>query len=183
MVEASTASGRPGRAGAAYSERVTSFSIWPEGVEWRRLSGRLFWLELIRQAGGLLVVAAFTGAAWLIWEQIWVLVVGGALALATVVRIAFLRRSIRAWGYAERVDDLLVRHGRLVHRLSIVPYGRMQFVDVTAGPVERALGLATVQLHTAAAATDAKIPGLVPAEAARLRDRLAALGESRAEGL
>ena len=89
----------------------------------------------------------------------------------------------RAWGYAERDDDLLVRHGLLVRRLSIVPYARMQFVDVTAGPLERAFGLATVQLHTAAAATDARIPGLQPAEAARLRDRLAALGEDRAEGL
>ena len=44
-------------------------------------------------------------------------------------------------------------------------------------------GLATVQLHTAAAATHANIPGLPPEEAARLRDRLAALGEARAEGL
>ena len=143
----------------------------------------MFWLELIREVGGILVVAAVAGGAWLIWRQPWLLVAGAALALVGLVRIAFLRRSIRAWGYAERDDDLLVRHGRLVHRLSIVPYGRMQFVDVTAGPVERALGLATVQLHTAAAATDAKIPGLVPAEAARLRDRLTALGEARAEGL
>jgi membrane protein YdbS with pleckstrin-like domain len=59
----------------------------------------------------------------------------------------------------------------------------MQFVDVTAGPLERAFGLATVQLHTAAAATQARIPGLRPDEAARLRDRLAALGEARAEGI
>jgi membrane protein YdbS with pleckstrin-like domain len=59
----------------------------------------------------------------------------------------------------------------------------MQFVDVTAGPLERLFGLATVQLHTAAAASDATIPGLLPEEAARLRDRLAALGEARAEGL
>jgi membrane protein YdbS with pleckstrin-like domain len=59
----------------------------------------------------------------------------------------------------------------------------MQFVDVTAGPLERALGLATVQLHTAAAASDARIPGLVPDEATRLRDRLTALGHARAEGL
>ncbi len=58
----------------------------------------------------------------------------------------------------------------------------MQFVDVTAGPLDRRFGLATVQLHTAAAATDAQIPGLVPAEAARLRDRLAARGEAGAAG-
>ena len=59
----------------------------------------------------------------------------------------------------------------------------MQFVDVTAGPLERVFNLATVQLHTAAAASDARIPGLPPEEATRLRDRLAALGENLGEGL
>jgi len=83
----------------------------------------------------------------------------------------------------ERDDDLIVRRGLLVRRLSVVPYGRMQFIDVTAGPVDRWLGLATVQLHTAAASSDARIPGLVDAEARRLRDRLATLGEARAAGL
>jgi uncharacterized protein len=92
-------------------------------------------------------------------------------------------RRFRSWGYAERVDDLLVRRGVLVRRLSVVPYGRMQFVDVLAGPFERRFGLAGVHLHTAAAATDAHIPGLPEVEAARLRDRLAELGEARAAGL
>ena len=68
-------------------------------------------------------------------------------------------------------------------RLSVVPYGRMQFIDVTAGPIERSFRLATVRMHTAAAASDARIPGLPQEEAARLRDRLAALGESRVAGL
>jgi membrane protein YdbS with pleckstrin-like domain len=67
--------------------------------------------------------------------------------------------------------------------MTVVPYGRMQFIDVTAGPVDRVFGLATVQLHTAAAATDARIPGLPVSEASRLRDRLAALGEAQAAGL
>jgi membrane protein YdbS with pleckstrin-like domain len=43
--------------------------------------------------------------------------------------------------------------------------------------------LAIVKLHTAAATTDARIPGLEPREAERLRDRLAALGEAKAAGL
>ena len=51
------------------------------------------------------------------------------------------------------------------------------------GPAERLFELSTLHLHTAAAATDARIPGLEAAEAARLRDRLAALGEARAAGL
>jgi membrane protein YdbS with pleckstrin-like domain len=71
----------------------------------------------------------------------------------------------------------------MVRRVTVVPYGRMQFLDVTAGPFERAFGLATVRLHTAAAASDARIPGLDRDEAGRLRDRLAAVGEAKAQGL
>jgi hypothetical protein len=49
----------------------------------------------------------------------------------------------------------------------------MQLVEVSAGPLERAFSLASVQLHTASASTDAKIPGLDPEQAAQLRDALA----------
>ena len=100
-----------------------------------------------------------------------------------VIGVQVVSRRFQAWGYAEREDDLLVRRGVLFSRLSVVPYGRMQFIDVTAGPFERSFGLATVRLHTAAAATDARIPGLERDEAARLRDRLAELGEAQAAGL
>ncbi len=92
-------------------------------------------------------------------------------------------RRVRAWGYAEREEDLLVRRGVMFRRMSVIPYGRMQYVEVTAGPFERAFGLATVQMHTAAAASDARIPGLPTVEAARLRDQLTSLGESHAMGL
>jgi membrane protein YdbS with pleckstrin-like domain len=111
---------------------------------------------------------------------------GAVLALAagaTLLALTAVERRFHAWGYAEREDDLLVRRGVLVRRLSVVPYGRMQYVDVTAGPLDRRLGLARVTLHTAAAASDASIPGLPAEEATRLRDRLAALGEARAAGL
>jgi hypothetical protein len=92
-------------------------------------------------------------------------------------------RRYRSWGYCERSRDLLVRRGVLVRRLTVVPYGRMQLVDVTAGAAERVFGLATIKLHTAASATDARIPGLPPDEATRLRDQLAALGEAQAAGV
>lgn len=110
-----------------------------------------------------------------------------ATAVVLLVATAFvgsvLHGRYRSWRYAERDEDLLIQRGLMFRRLSVVPYGRMQFVDMTAGPVERVFKLATVQLHTAAAATDARVPGLDRAEAERLRDRLAALGEARAAGL
>ena len=106
-----------------------------------------------------------------------------AVVLAGLLAERFLARRVAAWGYAEREDDLMVRRGVLIRRLSVVPYGRMQFIDVTAGPLERSLGLATLRMHTAAAASDARIPGLESAAAAALRDQLAALGEAQAAGL
>ena len=48
----------------------------------------------------------------------------------------------------------------MFHKATVVPYGRLQFVDVDAGPIDRMFGLATVKLHTASASTDATIPGL-----------------------
>lgn len=110
------------------------------------------------------------------------LLVAAALALGALIWIVE-RGRYRAWGYAERADDLIVHRGLLFRRTSVVPYGRMQFIDVTAGPIDRMFGLATVQLHTAAAATDARIPGLLRRDAEQLRDRLASVGEARATGL
>jgi uncharacterized protein len=107
----------------------------------------------------------------------------GALVIAGAVGLWAVRRRYRAWAYEEREEDLVVSRGVMFRRQSVVPYGRMQLVDVTAGPVERIFKLSTVKLHTAAAASDARIPGLERAEAARLRDRLAALGEAKAAGL
>lgn len=114
--------------------------------------------------------------------QAGIVVLLGVLA-AGFLADRFAQRRVRAWAYCERDDDLLVRRGVMILRLSVVPYGRMQFIDVVAGPIERAFGLATVRMHTAAAASDARIPGLSQDEAARLRDHLAELGEVKASGL
>ena len=156
---------------------------WPNTVRWQPISGDLIWVELIRL--GILLAVVLLGLA-VGWAATGHWLFGAALGVAVLLaawRTITIVRAVHAWGYAERENDLLVRHGLLVRRLSIVPYSRMQFVDVTAGPLERAFDLATVQLHTAAAASDARVPGLRPAEASRLRDRLTALGEDRAEGL
>ena len=114
---------------------------------------------------------------------------GSSRAAAVVLVIAYgwglwyFGRRTKSWAYAERADDLIVIRGFMFKRLVIVPYGRMQLVDLAAGPIDRAFGIAKLQLHTAAATSDACIPGLVPEVAAALRDRLASLGEQRAAGL
>jgi uncharacterized protein len=111
------------------------------------------------------------------------LIAGIAAVLVLVWAWSAVGRNFRSWGYVERADDLMVTHGAMFKKLTVVPYGRMQLVDVKAGPIERAFGLVNVKLHTAAATTDAQVRGLSPADAGSLRDRLTALGEAQSAGL
>ena len=123
------------------------------------------------------LVGTLSGHWWISWT-LW-----GVAAVIVVIRLGLVERNWRSWGYVEREEDLYITHGVLVRSLVAVPYGRMQLVEVASGPLERAFGLATVTLKTASAETNAAIPGLTPDEAARLRDRLTELGESRDSGL
>lgn len=142
----------------------------------------------IRNALGYLVpvIAGFVAAYFwgsgtfpgLLW---WVAAV---LLLATAVMstiIAIKRAS--TIGYTEREDDLIVAKGVLFCKASVVPYGRMQQVNLGTGPLMSKFGLASIELVTASANSDASIPGIQKAEAERLREKLTALGEARLEGL
>ncbi|MFE3583419.1 PH domain-containing protein [Streptomyces vinaceus] len=152
-------------------------------AEWVGLPGGLLRLRRLLlvmwvvplAAGTALLLGWAAGPVWASAGAIWL--------LALVWGWVLLGRNWRSWRYAERADDLLISRGVLWRAQTVVPYGRMQLVEVTSGPLERRFGLASVQLHTAAAATDAKIPGLAPDEAQRLRDRLTELGEARSAGL
>jgi uncharacterized protein len=151
--------------------------------DWRAPSPRLLTMRRV-QVGVCSIALAGVLFALLVSSTVTGAAIAGVVALvAGAVAQIFVARRVRAWGYAEREDDLFVKRGVLFSRLSVIPYGRMQFVDVTAGPVERLFGLATVRMHTAAAASDARIPGLESDEAARVRDRLTELGEAQAAGL
>ncbi|MET7409160.1 PH domain-containing protein [Streptomyces parvulus] len=173
--------GSPDDAGTAGATdavvRAREEPVWtglPPGLLRMRRLLLVVWLGLLALAAGLLP-GLFLGPLW------------ATLALPPLAVLgwgwAMLERNWRSWRYAERADDLLISRGVLWREETVVPYGRMQLVEVTSGPVERHFGLASVQLHTAAAATDATIPGLEPAEAERLRDRLTELGEARSAGL
>jgi membrane protein YdbS with pleckstrin-like domain len=155
----------------------------PNAADWRRPSPRLLTLRRLEVAVPAAVAAILLVVAGAVWSSTAAYILAAVAVAAGLALLVFTGRRYRSWGYAEREDDLLVRRGIAFTRLSVVPYGRMQFIDVTAGPLERLFDLATVRLHTAAAATDARIPGLEEEEAARLRDRLAELGEAQAAGL
>jgi membrane protein YdbS with pleckstrin-like domain len=166
-------------------------AIDPPGIDWLRVSPRYVTVRLAGWALGTLIAVALLSLPLLLvltgvwtWLPVWPAVALPAVALLLALwRLVLIPRQVRSIGYAEREDDLLIRRGIFFQRTLVVPYGRMQYVDIAVGPVERQLGLCTLKLHTAAAATSAEIPGLPASEGARLREQLSARGEARLAGL
>lgn len=89
--------------------------------------------------------------------------------------------QVRIHGWAEQPDDIIIRSGAIFRRYEAVPYGRLQFVNVKQGPLQRAFDLADVTITTAGAT--ATIYGLPTREATRMRDDLSSRGYARLAGL
>lgn len=110
---------------------------------------------------------------------------GGLALLAGVVILGLLAFGVWAWAasvyerwrYVLWPEAIEVRHGVVRHVATFVPFHRIQQVDVERGPLDRMFGLSTLILRTAAASTDAKIPGLDPSVVEDLRASLLARAE------
>jgi len=168
---------------------MTDLPVAPRGGldpvpgEWRRVSPRYVWVDLVGSiVSGLVATAASTIPFWVTGLPL-LLAIPAAVLLIALIVAAFTPRRVRAIGYRLRDDDLLVRRGIMFQRFAAVPYGRMQLVDINRGPLARALGLAELKLVTAASASNITVPGLPMADAEQLRDRLVELAESRRAGL
>ncbi|MCB1274608.1 MAG: PH domain-containing protein [Leucobacter sp.] len=137
----------------------------------------LLWAVAVAAAAGVVTVVAPGRPPALVYA-----ILGGLVVLLLVSAVLAFRR-VRAIGYVLRDDDLLFRRGIMFERVVAVPYGRLQLVDITRGPLLRALGLATLKFVTASAATGVSLPGLPVDQAEALRDRLVELAETRRSGL
>ena len=73
------------------------------------------------------------------------------------------------YGLTERL--LQVVRGWLFHTDTIVPFVRVQHLDVTRGPLDKLFGTATLVVHTAGTRNSiVTVPGLAPDRAAEIRD-------------
>jgi membrane protein YdbS with pleckstrin-like domain len=103
------------------------------------------------------------------------LIAGPLLLLAIVLVIRLPQRRFAARGYQMSADRLRVVRGVLFRSDTVVPFGRVQHIDVDQGPLERAFGIATMTLHTAGthnASVD--LPGLGEAHAREMREDIRA---------
>lgn len=80
-------------------------------------------------------------------------------------------RRYRSWGYSVEEEELHIRQGLWTRVRTVVPFGRVQHIDVAQGPIERHFGVGRLILHTAGTRSSAvALPGLEIGEAGRIRD-------------
>jgi len=165
------------------SSRSTVDILSPEGVEFQHVSTKLAALRLgntfalcgaLCGAISVLVLIVDINALW------WLMLIPAFIAL---LRLLLVLAQVRALRYALADTDFVIRRGIIFRRLTMVPYGRIQYVDIYQGPVLRFMGIATIKLSTASAHTDAKLEGVPVAEAGRPRGVAGQRGSAELMGL
>jgi len=95
------------------------------------------------------------------------------LALWLIIRTPMRRYHAR--GYQMGADRLRVVRGLIFRSDTVVPFGRVQHIDVHQGPVERGYKLATLVLHTAGNHNaSVSLPGLGHEDALAMREEIRA---------
>ncbi|RKT31893.1 hypothetical protein DEU34_2973 [Microbacterium sp. AG1240] len=150
---------------------------------WHQLARAYVWVQIISTGASALVVLAVAIGLQLWLDQPWTWIPAGIVLLLCLISLAITPRQARSYGYQLRRDDLVFRRGILWQRMVAVPYGRMQLIDITHGPLDRGFGIAQLKLVTAAASTGVTIPGLTQKAAESLRDTLVDVAETRRTGL
>ena len=150
---------------------------------WHQISPRYVVSQLLQNGILLVIVLVAAAVLALVLHQTWVWIPAAVITLLLVATMIILPRQAKAIGYMLRSDDIVFRKGILWQRMIAVPYGRMQLVDISQGPLDRAFGVSQLKMVTAAATTGVQIPGLAQAAAEALRDTLIEVAETRRTGL
>ena len=98
-----------------------------------------------------------------------------ALLLYAYIAFVIPARKYRYWGYDMGTDRLRIVRGYMYHRDVVVPFGRIQHIDVDQGPIQRRYDLATLTVHTAGNQNSTvSLPGLLHADALAMRENIRA---------
>jgi uncharacterized protein len=102
----------------------------------------------------------------------------GLIFIPVLILMAYLvirlpARRYKYWGYSSTDNRLRITRGHWLHSDTIVPFGRIQHIDVDQGPIQRRYGLATLSVHTAGNHNSTvSLPGLLHADALAMRETI-----------
>jgi uncharacterized protein len=163
-------------------QRPAEVTLRGGDLPWRPVSPRLTRVRLITTAAVVLPLLLVTLVVGLFVTR-WALLGTLAVLLVGLWAAWLVRRQVSAISWVELDEEIVIRKGRMFRSLVSVPYGRLQYVDIQSGPLARANGIASCEIHTASPESGGSLPGLPVAEAEALRSRLAARGEAQRAGL
>ena len=124
-------------------------------------------VALVLLAGATIAEIAIPGYTGYVW------VPAGLFAAWLLVRMPMRRYAAR--GYSIEEERLRVVRGILFRSDTVVPFGRVQHIDVNQGPLERAFDLATLTVHTAGTHNaSVSLPGLARGDAMAMREDIRA---------
>lgn len=132
-------------------------------------------VKVLRIASALMALAPLVGASILEFAH---LLPPGAVIIPVLFLLAYIvwivpQRRYNRWGFSVGEDRLRIVRGYLFYRDTVVPFGRIQHMDVDQGPIERRYDLATFSAHTAGThGSTITLPGLRHADALALRERI-----------
>ncbi|WP_288890080.1 PH domain-containing protein [uncultured Corynebacterium sp.] len=154
----------------------------PENSALQPVDPALANVKRIAHAAPLLVITIAAVVAAVMWSPwMWLGVLACVLYFAYIYWL--IGRRVRAHRYLEGDNDFIVASGRWWRSITVIPYGRIQLIDIDEGPLLRLFGLATLKLNTASASSDAAVHGLPREEALALRTRLSQRAHDRMAGL
>lgn len=120
----------------------------------------------------ILIAALVIESAQVVWP--------GAILLPALILLGLLvlrlpTRRYRTRFYAIDDEQLRVVRGLLFRADTVVPFGRVQHIDLNRDPVERYYGLSTLTVHTAGSHNaSVRLPGLEDEEARAMRETIRA---------
>ena len=166
--------------------------------EWVRAHPSYTKIRLIQVVGFFITLVGVFAALTVMFEMMrssdvlpkttWLSALTGAIAAVLVVWCiwwaALLPRRTRALGYSLRPNHLMARQGVLFRHVTSIPYGRIQYVDVDSGPLERAHHLVRLTIRTAGVtASKVTLYGIPTERGQQLRELLIRRADERMAAL
>ena len=158
----------------------------PQGVIFNPVKRALATVRRISLTVFFLIIAAPIVVMTQILEEFPQPLLYAALVCVGLLWLYFLwliGRQVRNLAWAQGEHDFLIRRGAFFRSMTIVPYGRIQYVDISEGPIARMFGISSIVIHTASTQTSAHLHGIPSEQAAQLRDYLAQRGSAEMAGL
>lgn len=144
-----------------------------ETVNIEKLSPDYLWVLYITRGIFSLILIAAAVVAFIMLREIplWIrLSAAGILILMALWYLLVSKKVFNARSYALRQHDILYSRGLIFRSTTVVPFNRIQHVEIVSGPIDRLFRLSTLKIFTAGGSqSDITIPGLLSSDALNIK--------------